>query len=559
MSCHRIVQEVVALTIAFAVGSIVMHVKAKSAAAAFDGIQRIDLDEPFGSWVSALPDGRLMSWWSEDKPGASDETGSVQLAIARFSSDDGANWSKPRVLFEFPRVEGKGRYEGQAIGGILCDTQGGIHIFGRCWTSWSWEEFKGQAFVFHVMSDDNCETWSDVQSIPTGYNYSGIHQPLVLKNGRIVLPMWHAFDDKNDWGSICALSDDRGTSWQVTGEMGPTLKDEQSGVQLSDGRILMLFRKYVGGNLIQTISSDGGQTWQNIRDSRFIAPASPPTLKRLKDGRILLIWNNSQKPKHVFDRLILAAAISNDDGKTWRGYREIARTNGVPGPGGWVCYPYITQARNGKVFVTYGSTNFKSNLLQLDPDWLEETGFKEDFSTGLDNWITLRTQGPQLVDHPDNPDRKVLQLSKPNPDMASGASLNFPFGAKGKINLTIRLQPGFQGARICLTDHFTWPSYAEDGRFGIQIWENGKVVEPLPAGESAATGTELSPDQWHTLQFSWDCAKNVCALAIDSKDVTELQQFSAAPGLCYLRLWSSAKTTDNMGLLVGSVEIVAEP
>ena len=555
----RFVKDIAVLSVAVVVGLVVFDRSAGSASAGSQGIQRIDYDEPFGSWVSALPDGRLMTWWSQDKPNPKDKTGSVQLAFARFSSDNGATWTKPRLLFEFPRGVGKGRYEGNAIGGIFSDKRGGIHIVGRRWTSWSWEKFKGKAFVFHVKSDDNCKTWSKVQAIPTGYNYSGIHQPLVLKNGRIVLPIWHAFDDKRDWGSICALSDDRGKTWRMSGEMGPTLKDEQSGVELSDGRIFMLFRKYEGGRLIETYSSDNGLTWQGIRESRFVAPASPPALRRLKDGRIILIWNNSQKPKHVFNRLVLAAAISKDDGKTWQGYREIARTSGVPGPKGWVCYPYITQNVDGTVIVTYGTAGFKSNLLRLDPDWLEETGFREDFSGGLDNWITMRTAGPKLVPHPDKPGRKVMALPKPKPDTAAGASLNFPFGVKGKLTMKVRIQPGFQGARICLTDHFTWPSYAEDGRFGIHVWANGEVVEPLPEGESASTGTKLLPNKWHTFQFAWDCSKHVCELAIDSKQVTKLEQFSAAPGVCYLRLWSSAEKTDKTGLLVESVEVSVEP
>ena len=67
------------------------------------------------------------------------------------------------------------------------------------------------------------------------------------------------------------------------------------------------------------------------------------------------------------------------------------------------------------------------------------------------------------------------------------------------------------------------------------------------------------PNKWHTFQFAWDCSKHVCELAIDSKQVTKLEQFSAAPGVCYLRLWSSAEKTDKTGLLVESVEVSVEP
>ena len=94
------------------------------------GVERIKCPKRFGLWVTALPDGRVMTWWPEEEPGAADATGTVQLAFARFSRDNGATWTKPRVLFAFPRVEGKARYLGGADGVTLCDKQGGIHLFG---------------------------------------------------------------------------------------------------------------------------------------------------------------------------------------------------------------------------------------------------------------------------------------------------------------------------------------------------------------------------------------------------------------------------------------------
>jgi len=530
------------------------------------GIERIECPKRFGLWAAALPDGRLMTWWPEEKPGATDATGTVQLAFARFSRDNGTTWTEPRVLFEFPRVEGKARYLGGADGNTLCDKQGGIHIFGVLRrVAFDWETYKGNLAVFHVMSDDNGKTWSDVQIVPTGYRYCGIHQPVVSKTGRIILPIWHVFDDKRKWGAFCVLSDDRGKKWRSAGQVVSGANaaqfqlDEQSGVELNDGRIWMLFRELRGGHLIEAFSKDGGESWHDVRESRFVSPAAPPAMRRLTDGRILLIWNNSLKPKHVFNRLVLAAAISDDDGRTWRGYREIARTNGVPGPQGWVCYPFITQTDDGTVIVTYGTAKFAANMLRLDPDWLEETRFQEDFSGGLDNWITFQTEGPKLVAHPDHPDHKVLALLKPNADVASGASLNFPFGSKGKLTLRIQLQPGFRGARICLTDHFTWPYYCETGLFGCGIWADGKIVEPLPEGELVESGTRLTPGKWHTLQFAWDCKKHRCALSVDSNHVTDLSQMSAAPGVCYLRLWSAAKQTDEAGLLVESVDVSIQP
>ena len=53
------------------------------------------------------------------------------------------------------------------------------------------------------------------------------------------------------------------------------------------------------------------------------------TVFRIKDGRLLLLWNNCGADPlppvkwQCAERAVLAAAISDDEGKTWKGYREI--------------------------------------------------------------------------------------------------------------------------------------------------------------------------------------------------------------------------------------------
>jgi sialidase-1 len=521
-----------------------------------EGVKRILLECAVGGWVTALPDGRVVQWWTEDKPHSRDSTGSVQLAFARYAADQGRTWGGKEYLFEFPRSEGTGKYNRDACGIVLHDQDGVLHVFGSYWSDWSWETFLGHSRVFHVMSADDGRSWSQVQLLPCGHDYGGIQSAIQLSTGRILAPIWHARTDKNAFGTICAISDDGGQTWRAGREpmYADVGTDETPIVELKDGRVWALCRNSSGCQY-EAFSRDGGETWYDIRPSRFVSPSSPSGLKRLRDGRIMVVWNNSLKPKHVFNRLVLTAAISDDDGRTWHGYREIARTNGVAGPDGWVCYPWITQATDGTVIVTYSTADFKANILHVDPEWLMAGSLQEDFSTGLDRWITLHTQGTELVPHPTAADRRVLAMRKPNPEAASGASLNFPFGAKGEMKMRLRLENGFQGARCCLTDHFTWPEYAEEGRFGFAVWANGEIVEPLPAGELQSTGVKLTSGRWYGLTMTWDFEKRSCALAVDGQSVAELSQLSPAVGVCYLRLWSAAQQTDNAGLLVESVTV----
>jgi hypothetical protein len=258
--------------------------------------------------------------------------------------------------------------------------------------------------------------------------------------------------------------------------------------------------------------------------------------------------------------LVLAAAISDDEGETWSGYREIGRTDGTPGPEGWVCYPGLTETPDGAVVVAFKTNrSVEHGMVRLDPDWLEETTFHEDFSQGLDNWTTFHTEGASVKAHADRPERQVLRLRKPNPEMAAGASLNFPFGAQGELTMKLLLQPGFQGARICLTDHFTWPYYVEDGRFGISIGADGQISIGTGEDQFTPTGVTLESRKWHTLGFAWDCEKRTCVLTLGDEPVADLPQISDAVGVCYLRLLSTAEATDRAGLALDSVSVSVQP
>ncbi len=364
--------------------------------------------------VVALPDGRLMRVWMEDKPGAEEE-GRVRQAMVRYSSDEGRTWTDTQVLFEFPPSEGQCQYNMHRNGQILVDTDGAWHIFGLYYCS------SAEASPFHVMSADQGKSWSELQFLPLGYPYGGHsnHCALQLSTGRIVVPIWHSSVEKPRpviWENISCISDDGGKTWRRAKEhIGEDIVaniDETTVVELSDGRIWGLCRNETG-HQYEAYSDDGGETWYGVQPSRFVSPFAPAALKRLGDGRIIVAWNNSLKPQHVLNRLVVAAAISDDDGQTWRGYREIARTTGGPDRG-TVTYPSITQSPDGTVFVTYDADPRGANIVKLDPDWLEESSFYEDFSEGLDNWITFKTKGIELVDHPVATGERVMALRKPS-------------------------------------------------------------------------------------------------------------------------------------------------
>ena len=272
-----------------------------------------------------------------------------------------------------------------------------------------------------------------------------------------------------------------------------------------------------------------------------------------------------------YDRQVLAAAVSHDDGKTWKGYREIARVHEGKQQ---VAYPFLTEARDDSFYCVVGG-----EAIRVPLSWLEKTHVVDRFTDGLQKWMTIACVGADAVPHPERKGAQVLRFRKPQAEVPAGASFNFPFGAQGQIKLRIKLKkedrwPNRQHCYLCLTDFFSlprlpafvkghppsgWGTFPEGGRFKLRIAPDGEVSIAVRPGlfqdEFRNTRATLVPGRWHTLTLDWDCPNRQCMLALDGQSMTVLPQLSRAVGLCYLRLWMSAIAPEFEGLLIESVEV----
>jgi hypothetical protein len=274
---------------------------------------------------------------------------------------------------------------------------------------------------------------------------------------------------------------------------------------------------------------------------------------RLKDGRLLLLWNNcgAEGLKPVgwgnAERAVLAAAISGDEGETWRGYREVARVTSNASVG----YPYATQMRDGRVLV-----NASGFIAGIDPSFLAATNLSEDFTQGIRRWSTLASEGVSAVASLDGGPGRLLRMIKPKVDVPSAACLNFPFGRNGTITLALRIEPKFQGAHLTLSDHYDLPGLPRDGSFPVRITNKGRVELNGSGGSWLATPGDLIPGKWHQLTVAWDCTSNQALLELDGLEIGRLHQYVATDGVCYLRIRSTAATTDEAGMYIKSVKVV---
>lgn len=186
--------------------------------------------------------------------------------------------------------------------------------------------------VWLRVSNDEGQTFGEPTRVTDrdGYHVLNNDRVTVLQRGRIIVPVASTGDvfKENQFTAWCYLSDDEGKTWRRSrtgvsyakrGAMEPEV------VELSGGTLLMHIRTQLG-HIAVSQSFDGGESWSEARSWGVRSPEAPATLRRIPStGDLLLIWNDTYRngEGHGGKRTPLTAAISADDGKTWRLRRDI--------------------------------------------------------------------------------------------------------------------------------------------------------------------------------------------------------------------------------------------
>jgi predicted neuraminidase len=167
--------------------------------------------------------------------------------------------------------------------------------------------------------------------------------PIILPDGRILLPLYS--DGYN--ACLVAMSDDNGRRWRagkpIVG-LGPI---QPSLVRKKDGTLVAYMRD--SGNtpyrVLTSTSSDNGESWSPAIDTDIPNPGSSLEAIALQDGRWVMVYNDTEHGRHS-----LAAALSDDEGKTWKWKRHIGRSNNRDKS---FAYPSLIQAKDGTLHLTY--------------------------------------------------------------------------------------------------------------------------------------------------------------------------------------------------------------
>jgi len=292
-----------------------------------------------GSFV-ALKDGRIMFAWSRYRGNRWVDEARADIA-ARFSADGGRTWTaKDKIII---RNEGD---QNVMSASLLRLHDGRIALF------YLRKNSDTDCCPRMRLSDDEGKRWSDsvlCAAFP-GYFCLLNDQAIQLQSGRIILPVSRHTDlpegevpVQGRASIVYFLSDDSGRTWRASrsrwspeSHREPVVA-EPGIVERRDGSLY----SYARTELLrqwESTSQDHGETWEAPRPSRFRSPAAPMNIKRIpQTGDLLAVWNdltprwgvpkkklnNGWAGDDSWGRTPLVAAVSKDEGKSWRHAKAI--------------------------------------------------------------------------------------------------------------------------------------------------------------------------------------------------------------------------------------------
>ncbi|HDS74885.1 MAG TPA: neuraminidase (sialidase), partial [Firmicutes bacterium] len=203
---------------------------------------------------------------------------------------------------------------------------------------------------FFIKSNDDGKTWSDPEIMPAGLFGPIKNKPIRLADGRIACGS--SVESYNAWTGWIHIYDPSTDQWSIRGPLAvpgnqrgliqPTLWESEPG----HVRAYLRSTREIGYICVSD-SVDNGETWSAAEKTALPNPNSGIDAVKLDDGRVVLIYNHTQRTDSQGGREIIHAAVSPDNGTSWSAPWVIEDE------GKEYSYPAIIQGSDGTVHVTY--------------------------------------------------------------------------------------------------------------------------------------------------------------------------------------------------------------
>jgi predicted neuraminidase len=190
--------------------------------------------------------------------------------------------------------------------------------------------------------------------------------PLELPSGRILVPM---YSDGYSYG-IMAITDDRGYTWTASEPIVGAGCIQPSVVRKNDGTLVAYLRDNgpPPKRAHMSTSTDDGVSWTQARDTEILNPGTSLEVIRLKNGHWIIVHNDLEQGRYS-----LVAAVSDDEGATWKWRRHLDGDPSKNVPNQYH-YPSVIQAKDGAIHVTYSYFTPEGKSIKhvrFNEDWVK--------------------------------------------------------------------------------------------------------------------------------------------------------------------------------------------
>jgi predicted neuraminidase len=292
--------------------------------------------------LSELAGGDLLAVWKAARAGDK----GVTLLAARYDRDAGA-WRPKRSVTTSLRTQRElGRMVTTLTNPVLLTHRdGALSLFYvTAWWKWSTSSLALKT------SRDHGQTWTPARRLVTSpvANLGTLLKaaPVPYTDGSVGVPAYHEMGGV--FPHLLRVSD-RGEVLDRVRIHHRHVALQPSIVPLDDREAVVLMRNYRKGPVLTARTRDAGRHWDEAEDSGLPNPNAPVMGVRLRDGSILLVFNNSPSSRES-----LSLALSRDGGRRWAVFHRFEE--GVRDHTGHLAnfgYPYAIQASDGMIHVLY--------------------------------------------------------------------------------------------------------------------------------------------------------------------------------------------------------------
>ena len=169
-----------------------------------------------------------------------------------------------------------------------------------------------------------------------------VKSPMVeYADGTFALPAY--FEMGPTYGALVRL-DDRGRVRDQRRMTGDGIKPIQPMVVVLDERRALAFLRDFddSGRVYLSRTEDGGRTWSRATPTDLAHPSAPVAALRVADGRILMAMNGAADSADL-----LHLALSEDEGASWRVIETLDRRKGD------ARYPMLRRLPDGRIMLVY--------------------------------------------------------------------------------------------------------------------------------------------------------------------------------------------------------------